>query len=81
MNHSLAAIMRIGLIEMKSFCMEFFTDVKPDTFLQESAGVADLVSSCPSHESYFTRGSCLDFSYFQITSCLGGRNRFVWFHI
>jgi glycerol-3-phosphate dehydrogenase (NAD+) len=38
--------MRIGLLEMKTFCLEFFQDVKPDTFLQESAGVADLITSC-----------------------------------
>ena len=41
-----AAIMRIGLIEMKHFCQEFFDDVKEETFLQESAGVADLITSC-----------------------------------
>jgi glycerol-3-phosphate dehydrogenase (NAD+) len=38
--------MRIGLIEMKHFCQEFFEDVKEETFLQESAGVADLITSC-----------------------------------
>lgn len=41
-----AAIMRIGLIETKNFCQEFFTDVLPETFLEESAGVADLITSC-----------------------------------
>jgi glycerol-3-phosphate dehydrogenase (NAD+) len=38
--------MRIGLIEMKHFCQEFFENVKEETFLQESAGVADLITSC-----------------------------------
>ena len=38
--------MRIGLIEMKNFCLEFFDDVKEETFLEESAGVADLITSC-----------------------------------
>jgi glycerol-3-phosphate dehydrogenase (NAD+) len=38
--------MRIGLLEMKQFCLEFFENVKAETFLQESAGVADLVTSC-----------------------------------
>jgi hypothetical protein len=38
--------MRIGLIEMKNFCQEFFEDVKTETFLEESAGVADLITSC-----------------------------------
>ncbi|KAK4684775.1 glycerol-3-phosphate dehydrogenase (NAD+), partial [Tremellales sp. Uapishka_1] len=45
-NNSKAAVMRIGLIEMKQFCLEFFDDVKPETFFQESAGVADLITSC-----------------------------------
>lgn len=38
--------MRIGLIETKDFCLDFFKDVKPETFLEESAGVADLITSC-----------------------------------
>lgn len=38
--------MRIGLLETKDFCLEFFKDVKPETFLEESAGVADLITSC-----------------------------------
>jgi glycerol-3-phosphate dehydrogenase (NAD+) len=42
----IAAIMRIGLMEMKNFCQEFFDDVKDSTFLEESAGVADLITSC-----------------------------------
>jgi glycerol-3-phosphate dehydrogenase (NAD+) len=41
-----AAVMRIGLLEMKHFCQEFFEDIKADTFLQESAGVADLITTC-----------------------------------
>lgn len=41
-----AAIMRNGLIEMKNFCLEFFENAKPETFFQESAGVADLMTSC-----------------------------------
>lgn len=46
MNCLSAAIMRIGLIEMKNFCQEFFQNVKDETFLEESAGVADLITSC-----------------------------------
>jgi glycerol-3-phosphate dehydrogenase (NAD+) len=38
--------MRNGLVEMKNFGQEFFADVKGETFLQESAGVADLITSC-----------------------------------
>ncbi|WVQ82422.1 glycerol-3-phosphate dehydrogenase (NAD(+)) [Cryptococcus sp. DSM 104549] len=45
-NNSKAAIMRIGLLEMKHFCQEFFEDVKEESFLQESAGVADVITSC-----------------------------------
>ncbi|KAL8278951.1 hypothetical protein RQP46_008620 [Phenoliferia psychrophenolica] len=41
-----AAIMRIGLLEMRKFSMEFFPDVQSETFVGESAGVADLITSC-----------------------------------
>lgn len=40
--------MRIGLLETMNFCLEFFPTVKSETFLQESAGVADLITSCKS---------------------------------
>lgn len=40
--------MRNGLIEMKEFTLEFFKDAKAETFFQESAGVADLMTSCRS---------------------------------
>lgn len=45
-NNAKAAIMRIGLLEMKSFSMEFFEGVKAETFVQESAGIADLITTC-----------------------------------
>ncbi|WRT66172.1 glycerol-3-phosphate dehydrogenase (NAD(+)) [Kwoniella shivajii] len=45
-NNSKAAIMRLGLLEMKHFCIEFFDNVKEESFLQESAGVADVITSC-----------------------------------
>lgn len=45
-NNAKAAIMRIGLLEMKNFSMEFFSGVKPETFVQESAGIADLITTC-----------------------------------
>lgn len=38
--------MRIGLLEMKLFCEEFFEGVKERTFLEESAGMADVITSC-----------------------------------
>lgn len=47
-NNSKAAIMRIGLLEMNLFCKEFFEGVKDETFLIESAGVADVITSCKS---------------------------------
>lgn len=57
--------MRIGLVETTHFCMEFFDDVKPETFLKESAGVADLITSCKCRSparanlfSTFERKSC-----------------------
>ncbi|CAH7681027.1 NAD-dependent glycerol-3-phosphate dehydrogenase C-terminus-domain-containing protein [Phakopsora pachyrhizi] len=45
-NNAKAAIMRIGLLEMKNFSMEFFSGVKAATFVEESAGVADLITTC-----------------------------------
>ncbi|KAE8539840.1 glycerol-3-phosphate dehydrogenase (NAD(+)) [Cryptococcus gattii VGV] len=41
-----AAIMRIGLKEMTGFCLEFFAGSQPETFSNESAGVADLTVTC-----------------------------------
>ncbi|GAA5885590.1 hypothetical protein JCM6882_007485 [Rhodosporidiobolus microsporus] len=45
-NNAKAAIMRIGLLEMKRFSLEFFPGTQAETFVQESAGVADLITSC-----------------------------------
>jgi glycerol-3-phosphate dehydrogenase (NAD+) len=41
-----AAILRIGLGEMRDFSMEFFEGVKAETFSNESAGIADLITTC-----------------------------------
>jgi hypothetical protein len=38
--------MRVGLIEMREFAKDFFEGIKDETFMQESAGVADLITSC-----------------------------------
>ena len=40
-----AAILRIGLLEMSSFTLEFFPSASPETFSHHSAGVADLVTT------------------------------------
>ncbi|KAG8700883.1 glycerol-3-phosphate dehydrogenase, partial [Ceratobasidium sp. 395] len=45
-SNTKAAIIRIGLMEIKDFCLHFFPSTQADTFLQESCGVADLMTSC-----------------------------------
>lgn len=47
-SNSKAAIMRIGLVELKDFCLEFFPSTRAQTFLEESCGVADIMTSCMS---------------------------------
>jgi glycerol-3-phosphate dehydrogenase (NAD+) len=48
-----AAILRIGLAEMTEFTLEFFPGSKRGTFSNESAGIADLITtvSCPAQSS------------------------------
>lgn len=46
-NNAKSAIMRVGLLEMMKFGKEFFGEtVSTATFTEESAGVADLITSC-----------------------------------
>lgn len=46
-DNAKAAIMRVGLMEMVKFGKEFFGEtVSTATFTEESAGVADLITSC-----------------------------------
>ncbi|CAO1624523.1 unnamed protein product [Parajaminaea phylloscopi] len=45
-SNAKAAVMRIGLMEMKKFSEEFFEGVKPETFTETSAGIADLITTC-----------------------------------
>ncbi|KAI5866999.1 glycerol-3-phosphate dehydrogenase [NAD+] [Durotheca rogersii] len=46
-DNAKAAIMRVGLLEMVKFGHEFFGEtILTGTFTEESAGVADLITSC-----------------------------------
>ncbi|KAG8823223.1 glycerol-3-phosphate dehydrogenase [Serendipita sp. 401] len=44
-SNSKAAIMRIGMNEVKDFCLEYFPTTKAATFLEESCGIADIITS------------------------------------
>ena len=68
-DNAKAAIMRIGLMEMKHFAEEFFEGVKAETFTETSAGVADLITTCKSHRS---KDGCI---IAHRLSGFGGRNR------
>lgn len=54
-SNAKAAVMRIGLMEMKRFSEEFFEGVKAETFTETSAGIADLITTCESARTRRTR--------------------------
>ena len=46
-DNAKAAVMRVGILEMVDFGKKFFPDtVRTGTFTEESAGVADLITTC-----------------------------------
>lgn len=45
-DNAKAAVMRRGILEMIKFGVTFFPGTLPETFTNESAGVADLITSC-----------------------------------
>ena len=52
-DNAKAAVMRVGLLEMVKFGKEFFPrTVRVETFTEESAGVADLITSCSSGRNF-----------------------------
>lgn len=53
-DNAKAAIMRIGLLEMVKFGHAFFPEsgIRTQTFTEESAGVADLITSCSSGRNF-----------------------------
>lgn len=45
-DNAKAAIMRVGLLEMRKFGKKYFSNCRTATFTEESCGVADLITSC-----------------------------------
>lgn len=52
-DNAKSAVMRVGLLEMVQFGTEFYSaTVNPATFLEESCGLADLITSCSGGRNY-----------------------------
>lgn len=52
-DNAKSEVVRVGLCEMLKFGKEFFAEtVQPETFTVESAGVADLITSCSSGRNF-----------------------------
>jgi glycerol-3-phosphate dehydrogenase (NAD+) len=52
-DNAKAAVMRVGLLEMVKFGKEFFPQtVRVETFTEESAGLADMITSCASGRNF-----------------------------
>jgi len=45
-SNTKAAIIRIGMMELKDLCLQFFPSTQASTFIEESCGVADIMTSC-----------------------------------
>jgi glycerol-3-phosphate dehydrogenase (NAD+) len=68
----IAAIMRIGANEIKEFCLEYFPTTKAATFMEESCGIADIITSCTNSSFLSDLDTNDGWSNFQ---GIGGRNR------
>lgn len=70
--------MRIGMGEVKDFCLEYFPSTLEGTFLEESCGIADIITSCElEHLAHFCHPLQCRLSISPHLRCLGlgGRNR------
>jgi len=62
--------MRIGVNEVKDFCLEYFPTTKAATVLEESCGIADIITSSEKEGS-----AAHIWGTHRCNTGLGGRNR------